>query len=271
MSWSRIAAFRLVTLDPERLLPFYAALGFGVEQPASIATSEMALLGVPGRGTRWTMRLGPSRVDLDRYPRSGRPYPAEADAASLCFQHLALVTSDADAAWSRAQMAGAVPISRGGRPVKLPASAGGVMAVKFRDPEGHPLEFLSFPDGSAKGWPGRGILGVDHSAVSVADGAASRAFYGDRGLSKGDPTLNSGPTQVALDALQDVEVDVIPMRPSDEPPHVELLHYRRPVAKSCGPVSVEDVAATRIVWSGYRPDLVRDPDGHLHELSAEIS
>ena len=74
----------------------------------------------------------------------GHPYPENATAADLCFQHFALVTRDAAAAWERARAHGATPISIGG-PVTLPASAGGVTAVKFRDPEGHPLEFLQFP------------------------------------------------------------------------------------------------------------------------------
>lgn len=33
------------------------------------------------------------------------------------------------------------------RGARLPESSGGVTAFKFRDPDGHPLELLAFPDG----------------------------------------------------------------------------------------------------------------------------
>lgn len=260
-----IVGFRLVTLDPDRLLAFYAALGFTVEAPQPLSPAEIALLRLSGGGMRYTMRLGRTRLDLDRYDLAGRPYPVDAAAASSCFQHLALVTDDVSAAWTRASAAGATSISRDG-PVALPESAGGVTAVKFRDPDGHPLELIRFPDMAGKGWEGRGILGIDHSAVVVSDVDASVTFYAARGLARKDPTLNHGPTQVALDGLDDVQADVVPLAPHCAMPHVELLHYRRPAGAACGPVAVNDVAATRFVWSGVEPALLRDPDGHLHEI-----
>lgn len=267
MTWQRIAGFRLVSLEPQRLVRFYAALGFTAEPPAPIPAAEMAMLEIAGEGVRQRMTLGPSTVDVDCYRSGGRPYPADADAASLCFQHLALVTDDAAAAWARARDAGATPISRE-CPVTLPASAGGVTAIKFRDPDGHPLEFLQFSDNGGKGWPGTGILGIDHSAISVSDVEASAAFYADEGLRREDGSLNDGPTQVALDGLDEVEVRVVPLAPAGAPPHIELLGYRRPTPRRCDPVAITDVAATRIVWEAGRAGLVHDPDGHRHELVA---
>ena len=149
------------------------------------------------------MSLGGSRVDLESFDHPGRPYPDDATACDLVFQHLALVTDDAEAAWRRARDAGATPISRE-RPVTLPKSAGGVTAVKLRDPEGHPLEFLQFPRGANSDWKGTGVMGIDHSAISVGDVAASRRFYARRGLSEADATINQGPTQDALDGLDGV-------------------------------------------------------------------
>ena len=212
------------------------------------------------------MSLGESRVDLESFDHPGRAYPADATACDLVFQHLALVTDDAEAAWRRARDAGATPISRGGA-VMLPKSAGGVTAVKFRDPEGHPLEFLQFPRGANPDWKGTGIMGIDHSAISVSDVAASRRFYAHHGLSEAGATVNHGPTQDALDGLDGVEVDVVPMNPADKPPHVEMLGYRHPVGRALGPLSTNDLAATRIVWRSNADGLIRDPDGHLHQLS----
>ena len=265
MSWSRIAGFRLVSHDPERLARFYVALGFAAGAAAAIPADDMALLGLAGGGRRVPLALGPSRLDIDGYDRAGRPYPTSADAASLAFQHLALVTDDAASAWARAEAAGAAPISRE-RPVTLPPSSGGVTAIKFRDPDGHPLELLQFRKGASAEWHGAGILGIDHSAVSVAEVAASATFYAGHGLARGDATVNRGSTQVALDGLDDVVVDVVPLKPPAGSAHIELLGYRSPVPHAVGVVAPNDVAATRIVWHGDRIALIRDPDGHLHEV-----
>jgi catechol 2,3-dioxygenase-like lactoylglutathione lyase family enzyme len=261
-----ITGFRLVTAAPQRLAAFYAAIGFDVGEAAPIPAEEVAALGLGGGGSRLAMTLGASRVDLDVFDQPGRGYPAVATACDLIFQHLALVTDNAKAAWRRAVDAGAMPISRSG-PVKLPKSAGGVTAVKFRDPEGHPLEFLQFPPGASSSWSGTGLLGIDHSAICVADVAKSRRFYTDHGLCEGDRSLNRGPAQVALDGLDDVEVDVVPMNPRSQPPHVELLGYRRPATGGAELIAANDIAATRIVWRADQDQLVRDPDGHLHQLT----
>ncbi|MDQ2802152.1 MAG: glyoxalase [Pseudomonadota bacterium] len=265
MTLRAIAGFRLVTTDPDRLVTFYQMIGFTPGEPTAISDGEMRVLGIPGSGRRQPLTLGDSRLDLDWFDHPGRPCPANANAADLIFQHLAVVTSDARSAWHRALDAGAAPISRDG-PVELPQSAGGVTAVKFRDPAGHPLEFLQFPAGSNPAWTGQGIMGIDHSAISVSDVAASCRFYANKGLSEGNTSLNHGPTQVALDGLDDVSVDVVPMNLSTAPPHIELLGYRTPVGRPHPPLAANDIAATRIVWRADTDALLRDPDGHLHQL-----
>jgi catechol 2,3-dioxygenase-like lactoylglutathione lyase family enzyme len=266
MIFQAIACFRLVAADPMRLAAFYRTIGFDVGEAAPIPAADMKLLGLPGAGSRTVMSLGRSRVDLDSFDQPGCPYPNDTTACDLVFQHLALVTDDAEAAWCRARDAGATPISRD-RPVTLPRSAGGVTAVKFRDPEGHPLEFLQFPRGANPDWKGKGIMGIDHSAISVRDVAVSRRFYARHGLSEAGATVNHGPTQDTLDGLDGVEVEVVPMNPTDKSPHVELLGYRHPVGRAISPVAVNDIAATRMVWRSDDDALVRDPDGHFHQLS----
>ena len=265
MNLTSITGFRLTSFDPKRLAAFYAELGFSVGEPSQISSEELELFQLSGRGMRTPMTLGGQRVDLDSFDRLGRPYPANADAASLVFQHLAIVTDDAHAAWRLAKNAGATAISRNGA-VTLPPSAGGVTAVKFRDPEGHPLEFLQFPDDHDGQWQGEGMLGIDHSAISVSDLDKSKHFYQTLGLCEGEATLNHGRTQDALDGLSDVCVDVMPLLPPDGAPHLELLHYRTPARAGEAIMAANDVAATRIIWASNRDLLLRDPDGHLHQL-----
>lgn len=265
MIFHAIVGFRLVTNDLVRLAAFYRAIGFDVGETASIPAADMELLGLSGTGWRMAISLGPSHVHLERFDHPGHLYPEDTSACDVVFQHLALVTDDAEAAWRRARDVGATPISRG-RPVTLPKSAGGVTAIKFRDPEGHPLEFLQFPRGANPAWKGTGVMGIDHSAISVSDGAASRRFYASHGLSEAGVTANHGPTQDALDGLDGVQVDVVPMNPADKPPHVEMLCYRHLVGRTLRPLATNDVAATRIVWRSNADALIRDPDGHLHQL-----
>ena len=265
----RIAGFRLVTDDPARLSRFFAeAFGARVGNARPIPPAELVRLGLSGSGTRTRVTLGDQWIDLDRYEQAGKPYQEAVGGNDLRFQHFALVTDDAAVAWARARGEGAVPISRNG-PVTLPASSGGVTAVKFRDPDGHPLELLQFPPGADVTWRGTGVFGIDHSAISVADAARSRAFYEGWGLNVGHANLNRGREQDALDGLCDVAVDVVPMQPPNGgPPHLELLGYRSPGPQRAEPLVVNDVAATRVVWVADHDDLHQDPDGHWHEWLA---
>jgi len=267
-----VAGFALVTADLARLVRFYRdVLGFaahGADKP--IDGGEMALLGLPGAGRRQVLSLGDQTLWIDQFEQPGRPYPADSDAASLWFQHLALVVDDMNSAYGR--LHGIAPISQGG-PQLLPVASGGVQAFKFRDPDGHPLELLQFPGGKTpEAWrdrrrlDGQIGLGIDHSAISVADAEASAAFYEVLGLGTGKRTLNEGPAQHHLDGLPAVEVAVVPMKPQDGVPHLELLGYRTPRGQAGPALRPNDVAATRIVWRGQQARLISDPDDHLQQV-----
>lgn len=252
----KVMAFKRLGRNVERLetaAAFYArALGFRAVGEVTADVALAALLGVTGvRQLR--MRLGAQEIELSECFPAGAAYPAGAAANDLCFQHIAVVTPDIAVACGQAAAQGAVPISKGG-PQKLPESSGGVIAWKFRDPDGHPLEFLQFRKESAPGF--------DHSAISVADVAKSVAFYEGLGLAQAGVTLNRGEAQDALDGLTGAVADVLALQPQQATPHVELLHYRSPgrVAPSC--VAPSDIAADRMVFAGNGAAFLRDPDGH---------
>lgn len=231
----------------------------------------MARLAVAGEATRQVLSIGLQRIAIEQFELAGRPYPSRSDAASLWFQHLALVVVDIAAA--HAQLRDAAPISRHG-PQQLPPASGGAKAFKFRDPDGHPLELLEFPAGKSPAiWrkrsvlPGQIALGIDHTAISVGNMAASKRFYAHLGLVPKPGTLNQGPAQQDLDDLQDVRVAVAPMRPQAVgTPHLELLAYEVPRGEIGPALRPNDVAATRIAWSGPGPSLLADPEGHLHQV-----
>ena len=272
---------RLCSAQAKPLAAFYeSALGFrrvAVEHLSGARTQER--LGVRGRTLRITLELGAQRIKLLQFvDHPGRDYPADSTAADLVFQHFAIVVANMEQAMVQlSQASGWTPITRGG-PQHLPASSGGVTAFKFRDPEGHPLELLAFPPGNTPdAWrlpPGRDpFLGIDHSAISVADSARSVAFYQSLGLQVANRSLNEGPAQAALDHLEQPVAEVIAMAPAQAPPHVELLCYQGSGTNAPLDLGANDVAATCLVFEADRHSLhpeagttpghdLVDPDGH---------
>jgi catechol 2,3-dioxygenase-like lactoylglutathione lyase family enzyme len=242
----------------ERAAAFYTdVLGFEAAGPVLDDAPLARLLRVE-RVWVLRMQLCGREVELSQCFPASSVYPAQTGANALCFQHIALLTTDIAAAYARVKQMGVAEISRHG-PVQLPVSSGGVIAYKFRDPEGHPLEFLQFPEAAGK--PGSGY---DHSAISVSDWQASMAFYSGIGLTLAARQLNQGAEQDALDGLDAVAVDVVALNPPQAAPHVELLCYRNPVAKplAYGPA---DLFADRLVFAtgDGALRLQRDPDGHV--------
>jgi catechol 2,3-dioxygenase-like lactoylglutathione lyase family enzyme len=254
----RIARIALNVADLDAACAFYTgALGFRRDTAGS---ADAAVL-----------RLGEQILELRL--ASGRPYPEPCEANDHGFQHFAIAVSDMDRAYRRLSQYAQQPISRGG-PQLLPPSTGSVTAYKFRDPEGHPLE-LSYIPGSPWLAQARGdepCLGIDHSALAVADLDASKAFYRDvlGFLPMGDG-LNHGPEQDRLDGLDGVKLDIASLQPADGGPHFELLHYRSPrPSPASAPLAPDDIAATRLILQVMEPQGVRrlqDPDGHWLELT----
>ncbi len=242
----------------ERVAAFYAdVLGFAAVGSVSDDPPLARLLGVE-RVWVLRMRLGGQEVELSQCFPASAVYPAPAGANALCFQHIAMLTTDIAAAYAKVKQAKVEEISRNG-PVLLPAASGGVTAYKFRDPERHPLEFLQFPEAAGK--PGSGF---DHSAISVSDWPTSVAFYSDIGLSLAARQLNQGAEQDALDGLDAVAVDVVALHPPQATPHVELLCYKKPVGKAVA-FAPADLCADRLVFAtgDGALRLLRDPDGHV--------
>ena len=149
------------------LLPRGARLrGRAHEEHVSRGADGAQLCTAPAVAFRLSSALNGSSYRCSNDPDEAirRMLPRRTSFSSI----LPSVTSDAARAWERARDCGARLISRGG-PVTLPPSAGEITAVKFRDPEGHPLELIEFPNGSSAVWSGEGMLGIDHSAIGVAD------------------------------------------------------------------------------------------------------
>jgi catechol 2,3-dioxygenase-like lactoylglutathione lyase family enzyme len=283
-----------VVSDLSRAESFYrSALGFNGLSSAPADPEVLQALGLAGGAGEFRLRLGEEELVLVQFESAGGDYPADSRSNDLWFQHLAIVVSDMDTAYSRLRScAGWRPISTEG-PETLPASSGGVRAFKFRDPDAHPLELLWFtPRHENPKWQERRrasasdepFLGIDHTALSVSSNRRSLAFYRSLGLSIEDETVNSGPAQSRLDGLDAAHVRVTGLRPAGVAgPGLELLAYRPPGRARENP-SISDPPMQWTTLSAIAPgpatandrgrappllkkiSAVSDPDGHRFVL-----
>lgn len=258
--------------DMAASVAFYTgALGFSAEAVPDF--DDDLLAGAWGERPRGFMRLRLGRQSLLLAACEGSESPADDGAADPRFQHIAIVTRDMAAAWALLSTWQPGSISRGG-PQRLPQSSGGVKAVKFRDPDGHPVELLEFPPArlpqrwaeAGDGSGGGPNLGIDHSAITVADADRSVAFYQDTlGLRQQARQINQGPEQARLDGLPAPVVQVVALAPPQPSPHLELLAYRA-AHHTTSPTPSKGRPRTITLWAGggTTSHLLTDPDGHTH-------
>jgi catechol 2,3-dioxygenase-like lactoylglutathione lyase family enzyme len=180
------------------------------------------------------LRLGDEAIELTEYlAPAGRPAPADARANDRWFQHVAIVVRDMDAAYHRLRAHRVRHASPA--PQRLPdwnRNAGGIEAFYFRDPDGHPLELIRFPAGKGDPrWHRAGealFLGVDHTAIVVADTDASLRFYRDAlGLRVVGESENWGPEQERLNNVFGARLRITALRAAAGF-GIELLEYLAP-------------------------------------------
>lgn len=254
-----IKGWTLTVSNLDQATRFYEqALGFTKTDERTVVSAAMdALTGVFGTRVRMaTLKLGDESIVLEQYVApGGAPIPADGRSNDLWFQHFAVVVSDMQRAFEHVSRFGVAGISSA--PQTIPDSnvgAAGIKAYKFRSPDGHPLELLYFPaDKGARKWQekDRLFLGIDHSAITVADTERSRRFYEDLvGLKVAGGGINSGITQEQLDNAFGAVVRITGLRP--EQPHspgLEFLQYLTPSGGRQAPATWKpnDLALTRTV------------------------
>ncbi len=302
---SAVESVGMTVSDLGRSVRFFTeVLGFEQVAEAEVLGSRYEhLLGVFGLRIRWAqLRLGDEQIELTEYltPR-GRPIPGDARSNDLWFQHIAIVVRDMDEAYRRLRAHGVRHVSSA--PQRLPdwnPAAGGIEAFYFQDADGHNLELIYFPPGKGDPrWqePGDEIfLGIDHTAIAVADTDRSLVYYRDTlGLGVAGESLNYGTEQEHLNNVFGARVRITGLRTAAGP-GIEFLEYLAPRTGRATPrdlaandlahwqtrlrVTGVDQAHRSLASSAGRPVssapesfpgtelgfgealLVRDPDGH---------
>lgn len=306
----QLGAIGMTVSDMDRAVDFYSrVLDFQKVSDVEIAGDGYEKLqGVRSLRMRVvTMQLGTEKVELTQYlTPMGRPFPADLRSNDRAFQHIAIIVSDMDRAYARLQENQVQAASTA--PQRLPdwnKKAGGIKAFYFRDPDHHYLEILQFPQGKGDArWQhatDRLFLGIDHTAIVVANTAASLRFYRDVLNFKVAGTSNNyGTEQEMLNNVPGARLRITSLKPEKGGAGIEFLEYLNP--RDGRPAPADERANDLVHWqtrlvlpslegiaplllrNGYRlvstglvalPDqrlgfarglLVRDPDGHVMQL-----
>jgi len=300
----------MTVADVDRSIDFYSrVLLFQKVSDVELEGSDYEHLeGVFGLRMRVvSMRLGDESIELTEYlAPKGKPLAIDSHSNDRWFQHIAIITGDMDRAYAWLRQNRVQQVSSA--PQTLPGyikAAAGIRAFYFEDPDRHPLEILEFP--SDKGNPkwhqpnGKLFLGIDHTAIVVANTAVSLAFYRDAlGFRVVGESENYGPEQEHLNNVFGVRLRITSLR-SIEGPGIELLEYLTPGDGRSMPADehgndlvhhqtrlvTDDIEVAlkalqekhyRLISSGivtlpkaeigfHFAVIVRDPDGHPIELA----
>jgi len=296
--------FTVSDLDPvlalyTQVLPFeiiddYEVLSEPCEKLTGIFGARMRVV---------TLGLGQEQMQLTQFiaPPGGRPIPPDSRSNDLWFQHIAIVVSDMDAAYATLCEHNVQHVSTA--PQTLPdyiTAVAGIRAFYCRDPDGHNLELIWFPEG--KGVPrwqskNRLFLGIDHTAISIANTEHSLRFYRDiLGLTIAGESENYGTEQEHLNMLFGARLHITGLKAPEGGMGIECLKYLappggRPVPLDSRPYDlwhwqmtmlVPDAQAAYIrlraagaavisagivtLPDGEKAFLVRDPDGHTAKI-----
>lgn len=230
-----VVAVGITVGDLERSIGFYRdILDFELVSARELPGPVPKGNAVPVKSRRATMRLGDEIIELTQYcGEEARKIREDSRSHDRWFQHIAIIVRDMDEAYSRLRQHKVRHASSA--PQTLPEwnhAAAGIRAFYFRDIDGHFLEILQFPPGKGNTkWhqpTDRLFLGIDHTAIVVADTERSVRFYEEvAGLRVVGSAENYGTEQEHLNGLFGAHLKITTLRGASGP-GVELLEYLFP-------------------------------------------
>ena len=292
--------------DLDSVLAFYTqVLPFEIINDCEVLCEPCEkLTGVFGAQMRVvTLELGQEQIQLTQFnaPHGGRPIPHDSRSNDLWFQHLAIVVSDIDTAYATLREHNVQHVSTAPQtlPVYLTPVAG-IRAFYYRDPDGHNLELIWFPEGKgAPRWQGKNklFLGIDHTAIGIANTEHSLRFYRDiLGLTIASECEKYGTEQEHLNMVFGAHLHITGLKTPEVGMGIEFLNYLSPPGGRPMPVDtrpndlwywqmtmlVPDAQAAYTQFraagvamisanivtlpGGEKAFLVRDPDGHAAKI-----
>jgi catechol 2,3-dioxygenase-like lactoylglutathione lyase family enzyme len=232
-----VSAIGMTVSDMERSIEFYHnVLSFkkvsDVEVHGTAYEHLQGLFGLRMRVVR--LQLEEEFIELTEYlTPQGRPIPVDSRSNDHWFQHIAIIVSDMDKAYQWLRQHKVKHASTG--PQRIPdwnKAAAGIRAFYFRDPDNHNLEILWFPPekGESK-WHRQTeklFLGIDHTAIVVADTERSLRFYRDTlGMKVAGESENYGIEQERLNNVFGARLRITALRAAAGPA-IEFLEYLAP-------------------------------------------
>lgn len=307
---SRVDGVSISVSDLDRSVRFFSeVLDFHeVSREDRFGEDFERLTGIFGAHARAAvLTLSSERIELVEYRTPlGRPIPPDSRSNDRSFQHIAIVVSDMERAFERIRASSARFSST--LPQTLPSwnpAAGGIQAFYFKDPDNHALELIWFPPG--KGDPrwqsptDKLFLGIDHTAIVVADTDRSLRFYRDLlGFSVAGESENYGVEQEHLNAVFGAHLRITGLRAPGGGIGIEFLEYIAPATgrdappdttpadlwhwhtllRTESPLNDRALIAARVPFLSAGPRgpsevrkslMILDPDRHALLLSSEAS
>lgn len=238
---SHIESVGFTVSDMDRAVDFYTrVLPFKKNSDTEVWGAGVEnLSGVFGARVRVVrLQLGDELIELTEYlTPQGRPIPVDSRNNDRWFQHVAIVVGDLDQAYQilrrhKVRYASTAPQTL---PPYLKQAAG-IEAFYFKDFDNHILELIEFPPG--KGAPkwrelakdkNKIFLGIDHTAIVVADTKRSLEFYRDTLQMKiSGESENYGPEQEHLNNVRGARLRITSLQTTQAGIGVELLQYLAP-------------------------------------------
>jgi catechol 2,3-dioxygenase-like lactoylglutathione lyase family enzyme len=232
-----VEAVGMTVADIDRSIDFFnKVLSFEKISDVEVHGPEYEKLqGVFGLRMRVVrMKLGDELIELTQYlAPEGRPIPVDWRSNDHWFQHIAIVVSDMDRAYQHLRSQKIRHASTG--PQTIPASnkaAAGIRAFYFKDPDGHNLEIIYFPQGKGDPrWQQKSdklFLGIDHTAFVVSNTQNSLRYYRDLlGLKPAGESINNGTEQEHLNNVAGARLRISGLR-AQSGPGIEFLEYLAP-------------------------------------------
>src|SRR5256886_3713455 len=277
-----VESIGMTVSNMDRSVEFYSALTFQKVSDVEVFGGEFEHLeGVFGARMRFVrMKLGKEYLDLTKSlaPR-GRPIPADSRSNDLWFQHVAIVVRDMDQAFQKLRALKVQFVSTGPQtlPASLPAAAG-IKAFYFRDPDEHNLEVIYFPpDKGDPRWQKKTdnlFLGIDHTAIGIANTEVSLHFYRDLlGFRKAGESENFGTEQEHLNQVFGAHLQITGMRAASGA-GIEFLEYITPRDGRARPADVHanDIVHWQTMITTDDVDLLAKKlrDAHVHFVSSGV-